>query len=64
MAKQQKYDNNGKVSLWERVNSQNGNVFYSGQLTIDDITYDIVLNENMTENPKAPKFYGSVKEKQ
>lgn len=60
MADKKQFDNNGAISLWERE-SRNG-VFLSGVVEIDGIKYNITLNPNISENPKAPAWRGKMKQ--
>lgn len=60
MADKKVYDNNMSVSIWERQ-SRDGGIFLSGQVEIDGTKYNITLNQNNSENPKAPKWRGKLK---
>lgn len=59
MAENKNKDFNGAISLWERE-SRNG-VFLSGVVEIDGVKYNITLNPNISENPKAPAWRGKMK---
>ena len=54
-----KYDNNMKVSLWEKV-GKNGNPFYSGTLEIDGDVYNVTLFHNEVKNEKSPILTGKI----
>lgn len=58
MAKDKQFDNNGRISLWERIRKSDGEVFYSGIVELDGVMYDVILNENISDNEKAPRFTG------
>ena len=58
MADKKQFNNNGRISLWMRARKSDGEIFYSGNVELDGIVYDIILNENITENDKAPNFTG------
>lgn len=62
MAKQQQFDNNGRISLWERTRKSDGEVFWSGNVEIDGIKYDITLNRNNSTNDRAPQYVGKLVE--
>lgn len=61
MADKKTYDSNLQISLWERVNPRDGGEFLSGQVEIDGAIYNVTLNPNNSENPKAPKWRGKLK---
>lgn len=58
MADKKTINNNGRISLWERVRKSDGELFYSGNVEIDGVMYDIILNNNESDNEKAPIFTG------
>lgn len=60
MAEKKQYDNNGRISIWERVRKSDGAKFLSGNVEIDGVMYDILLNYNESSNPKAPKIIGKM----
>lgn len=60
---EKKFDNNLQMSVWERE-TKNGDTFLSGTVEIDGVVYDVALFKNNSENPKAPKYKGKLKEKQ
>lgn len=62
MADKKQFDNNLQISLWERVNQRDGGAFLSGQVEIDGVMYNVTLNPNNSENPRAPKWKGKLKQ--
>lgn len=61
MAENKIYNSNLQIALWERQ-SKDGGVFLSGQLEIDGVKYNVTLNESNSDNPKAPKWRGKLKQ--
>lgn len=61
MADKKTYDSNLQIALWERQ-SRDGGTFLSGQLEIDGVKYNVTLNESNSDNPKAPKWRGKLKQ--
>jgi hypothetical protein len=62
MADKKTYDSNLQIALWERQSPRDGSVFLSGQLEIDGVKYNVTLNESNSDNPKAPKWRGKLKQ--
>lgn len=60
MAENKIYNSNLQISLWER-DSRDGGKFLSGQVEIDGVKYNVTLNPNNSENPKAPAWRGKLK---
>lgn len=60
MAEKRKFDTNGRLSLWQRTRKSDGEIFYSGNVEISGIMYDVIMNENITDNEKAPNFTGRI----
>lgn len=58
MADKKQFDNNGRISIWQRTRKSDGEIFYSGTVELNGVTYDIIMNNNESDNEKAPKFVG------